>query len=51
MKRLLFLLMLCLMGISCELFILDLQEQLNKANERAYLQNTSEMVLQIGRND
>ena len=47
MRKLLFILMLCLFGISCELAKLDLQQQKLDAKELEHMARASEVVLQI----
>lgn len=47
MRRLLLIMMLSLMAVSCELFKLELQQQMIEAEERVHLQETSEFVLQM----
>ena len=47
MRKLLFLLMLCLFGISCELAKLDLQQHKLDAKEFEHMTRASEVVLQI----
>ena len=47
MRRLLFLLMLCLFGISCELAKLDLHQQKLDAREYEHMMRATEVVMHI----
>lgn len=47
MRRLLFLMMLCLFGISCELMKLDLHQQKLDAKECEHMMRAAEVILHI----